>query len=119
MWRRVFSAFVVAAIAAELVGIVTILVATFERETVGLGALVPVYFLLPSALWYLLASNVRPLKAWATPGFWLPVLGLIVLSPAMWLGGGEGSGLAFYVVLVLFFAACAAFAALQRISPAR
>ncbi len=112
MWRNTVAAFFVTAFAAELAGLVAILIATLDLETAGLGLLVPIS-LIPSALLYLGARSISSLKRWKDWAYWVPVFCLLACMLVLWLGDGEGSGFAVYMAIVLTVAAGAAFATLR------
>jgi hypothetical protein len=110
-WKRAVIAFFSAAAVAMSSGCAAILMATLDWETAGVGMIVPV-LLVPSTLLFLVCSQVSSLQRWRSWSYWIPVLGLLLWMFAMWSGGGEGSGYAYYTAIALIVSACATFATL-------
>ena len=107
-WRHAILGFLSAGLIAEIAGMASILLATLDVETVGLGLLVPIH-LVPSVVLYLTCCSIARWERWSTWGFFLPFAGFEVWFVAVWLSGGEGSGFAFYMAIVLIASGTAAY----------
>lgn len=91
-------------LAAVLTGVVAALLATFRWLAAGLGVIVPLW-LLPGILFFLVSRSRQTSVRWSAFAYWIPNIIVCVWWGLVWLSKAEGSGLAFYMLVI--FIPCA------------